>query len=99
MNFLFVLIQKETKKPRKNEASARMPNPGPAIFPGRRAWVANSSDIFLVYSLHLRELLNVHLYNFLFVLTQKETKKSRLPNVIKQKLRYKKPAQPKPFLC
>jgi hypothetical protein len=48
----------------------------------------------------------VALYNFLFVLlrrksdtAQKETKKSRLPNVIKQKLWYKKPAQPKPFLC
>ena len=34
-------VQKETKKSRKNEASTRMPSPGPAIFPGRRTSIAN----------------------------------------------------------
>jgi hypothetical protein len=56
-NFLFVLnrqksvtVQKETKKSRKNEASAHNASPGPAIFPGRRAWIADSSVVFLVFS-------------------------------------------------
>jgi hypothetical protein len=49
MNFLFVLIQKETKKSRKNEASTLKACPGPAIFPGRRAWLADSSAVFLVF--------------------------------------------------
>ena len=39
--FLFVLIQKETKKSRKNEASTHKAYPGPAIFPGRRTSIAN----------------------------------------------------------
>ncbi len=65
-NFLFVLAQKETKKPRKNEASTRKASPGPAIFPGRRAWVANNSAVFLVLYGFVNCFLLLIIANFFF---------------------------------
>jgi hypothetical protein len=56
-NFLFVLIRQKVgrgtkrkkKKSRKKETSTHKASPGPAIFPGRRAWLADSSAVFLVF--------------------------------------------------